>query len=197
MGDFSQIVAQMEGKALKPDEKKVMSAKTPEEYVDRMIGVDLSQGEKQRLSRLWQKQTGYSAAEIAHARNRHPYWRKRKAEGNLERTKRRLKAYDVQRPYHPFSLAEDDLLNTFLTMNKRGRDGRYQHKDYEIAQKLNIKLTSVQCLRRKYNLITRIVALKNIKPSAANYRRYMKFGEKRLRDLSRELAQGDRDVVSA
>ena len=187
----------MEGTALKPDEKKVMAAETPEEYVDRMIDVTLSQGEKQRLSRVWQKRTGYSAADIAHARNRHPYWRKRKAEGNLERTKRRLKAYDVQRPYHPFSLADEDLLNTFLTMNKRSRDGRYQNKDYEIARKLNIKLTSVQCLRRKYNLITRIVAMKNIKPSAANYRRYMKFGEKRLRDLSRELAQGGTNVANA
>lgn len=171
------------------DEKKVLSAQTPEEYVDRMIGVNLTQGEKQRLSRMWQKQTGYTAADIAHARNRHPYWRKRKAEGNLERTKRRLKFYDVERPYHPFSLADENLLGTFLSMNKRSRDGRYKHKDYEIAQSLNIKLTSVQCLRRKYNLITRIVSIKQIKPSAANYRRYMKFGEKRLRDMARELSQ--------
>ena len=170
------------------DEKKVMSARTPEEYVDLMIGVKLTQGEKQRLSRLWQKQTGYSAADIAHARNRHPYWRKRKAEGNLERTKRRLKFYDVERPYHPFSLADEDLLGTFLSMNKRSKDGRYKFKDYEIAQSLNVKLTSVQCLRRKYNLINRIVAIKEIKPSAANYRRYMRFGEKRLRDLARELS---------
>ncbi len=180
----------MEVKALKPDEKKVMSAKTPEDYVDRMIGVDLTQGEKQRLSRMWQKKTGYTAADIAHARNRHPYWRKRKAEGNLERTKRRLKFYNVDRPYHPFSLADDDLLTTFLSMNKRDRDGRYKNKDYEIARSLNIKLTSVQCLRRKYNLITRIVAVKDIKPTSANYRRYMRFGEKRLRDMARELTNG-------
>lgn len=175
---------------MKADEERILSARTPEEYVDRMIGVELSQGEKQRLSRRWQKQTGYTATDIAHARNRHPYWRKRKAEGNLERTKRRLRLYDVQRPYHPFSLADEDLLTTFLAMNKRDREGRYRHKDFEIAQTLNIKLTSVQCLRRKYNLITRIVALKDIKGSAANYRRYMKFGEKRLRDLTRELADG-------
>ena len=93
------------------------------------------------------ERTGYAREDILYARNRHPYWRKKKMEGSVERTRRRLEAHNYSGGRSiPWSR---ERVEEFLSLNGKGRDGRYERKDWELAEHFGSSIPSIQYMRRK------------------------------------------------
>jgi hypothetical protein len=128
-------------------ETSILGAKNPAEYIEASLKSRLSPAAKAKLAKAWMERTGYSREDILYARNRHPYWRKKKMEGSVERTRRRLAAHDYStgnaRPWTRKRVEE------FLSLNAKGKDGRYERKDWQLAEHFGASIPSVQYMRRK------------------------------------------------
>jgi hypothetical protein len=132
-------------------ETAILESKTPEDYIDRSLKARLTPAAKAKLARQWMEATGYSKEDILRARNRHPYWKRKKMEGSAERTRRRLAAHDYS---GGGSVAWDAALVTeFLGLNRRGGDGRYEHKDWQLAERFGATIPSIQYMRRKLSKV--------------------------------------------
>lgn len=133
---------------MKKTEKAILESRTPEEYVENSLKSKLAPAEKARLARRWMEATGFTKSDILHARNRNPYWKRRKMEGAGERTRRRLDLHD----YSQGTAIEwtRERLAEFIELNRKGSDGRYLRKDWEIAMHFGTSIPSVQYLRRKH-----------------------------------------------
>jgi hypothetical protein len=129
-------------------EKTILQSGTPEEYVANCLKSNLSPSEKAKLAREWMEKTGYDKNDILYARNRNPYWKKKKMEGSSERTQRRLELHDYSG--NETILWTSERLQEFLDLNKKDLAGRYINKDWEIAQHFGTSIPSIQYLRRKY-----------------------------------------------
>jgi hypothetical protein len=128
-------------------ETAILGAKNPAEYIEASLKSRLSPAAKAKLAKAWMEKTGYSREDILYARNRHPYWRKKKMEGSVERTRRRLAAHDYStgnaRPWTRGRVEE------FLSLNAKGKDGRYERKDWQLAERFGASIPSIQYMRRK------------------------------------------------
>ncbi len=136
-------------------ENAILASKTPEDYIDRSLKAKLTPAAKAKLARIWMESTGYSKDDILRARNRHPYWKKKKMEGSAERTKKRLAAHD----YSGGSAVQWDerLVSEFLGLNKKGPDGRYAYKDWQLAEHFGATIPSIQYMRRKYSKASKLL----------------------------------------
>jgi len=134
-------------------EEDILKAKTPMEYIERSLYSKVSHGQKTVISKIWQKRTGYVVQDIKYARNRHPYWKGKKLEGNTERTRVRMKKHHYKdTPKAIWPLSE---IKKFLKLNQK-KDGVYVYKDWEIARISESTIASVQAWRRKVNLIHKL-----------------------------------------
>jgi hypothetical protein len=132
-------------------ETSILGSKTPEDYIDRSLKARLSPAAKAKLARLWMEATGYTKEDILRARNRHPYWKSKKMEGSAERTRKRLAAHDYSGGE---SVRWDHALVTeFLGLNHRGSDGRYEQKDWQLAERFGATIPSIQYMRRKLSRV--------------------------------------------
>jgi hypothetical protein len=132
-------------------ETTILESRTPADYIDRSLKARLSPAAKAKLARLWMESTGYSKEDILRARNRHPYWKRKKMEGSAERTRKRLAAHD----YSSGSSVQWDsrLVAEFLELNRRGADGRYEQKDWQLAERFGATIPSIQYMRRKLSKV--------------------------------------------
>lgn len=101
------------------------------------------------------EKTGYAREDILYARNRHPFWKKKKAEGAEQRSRRRLDLHDYSRG-SPRAW-DATLLEEFIDLNGRDKSGRYIRKDWELASHFGVSIPSIQYLRRKYLAVRRIL----------------------------------------
>lgn len=133
---------------MKKWEKLILDSRTPQEYVEKSLRSKLLPSEKARLARAWMDQTGFSKSDILYARNRNPFWKKKKMEGAQERTRRRLEEHD----YSKGRVIEwtKPKLEDFLERNKKDLSGAYLQKDWELAKHFGTSIPSIQYLRRKY-----------------------------------------------
>jgi hypothetical protein len=132
-------------------ESAILESKSPEDYIDRSLKARLTPAAKAKLARLWMESTGYTKDDILRARNRHPYWKRKKMEGSAERTKRRLAEHDYSRGA---SVRWDEaLVGEFLSLNQRGDDGRYEQKDWQLAERFGATIPSIQYMRRKLSKV--------------------------------------------
>jgi hypothetical protein len=132
-------------------ETTILESKTPVDYIDRSLKARLSPAAKAKLARLWMESTGYTKEDILRARNRHPYWKRKKMEGSAERTRKRLAAHD----YSSGAPVQWDssLVSEFLELNRRGSDGRYEQKDWQLAEHFGATIPSIQYMRRKLSKV--------------------------------------------
>jgi len=136
-------------------ETSILESKTPEQYIDRSLKAKLAPAAKARLARLWMESTGYTKEDILRARNRHPYWKRKKMEGSAERTKRRLASHDYSRGGSvEWNSA---LVEKFLSLNGLDAEGRYEHKDWELAERFGATIPSIQYMRRKLRKVREIL----------------------------------------
>ncbi|MFH0974553.1 MAG: hypothetical protein V1874_02080 [Spirochaetota bacterium] len=166
------------------DEKKLLNLKTCEEYVDRAIKIKISPGRKAYISRLWLEKTGYESSDLRYARVHHLYWRKKKITGTLERTIIRLKKHDyktgIKKTWNHYRM------ELFVNMNIRKDSGKYVYKDWELAKCFSCSIATIQHLRRKYNIVEKIVNIQN-KINHNTFIDYMLTSEHHLRTIKKTL----------
>jgi hypothetical protein len=135
---------------------EILKSQTPEEYVDRCVNSKLSRAEKTALTHQWTRKTSFTVSDIQHARNRHPHWKEKKLEGNLERTARRFSKHNYFRSSSRKKW-EFEKIQQFMEFNTKDNHGKYRWKDWQIAKRLGTSIPSVQYWRRKRNMIARIL----------------------------------------
>ena len=145
----------------------ILAAKDPTAYIDASLRARIPPAAKARLARQWMEQTGYSREDILHARNRHPYWKKKKMEGSAERTRRRLSAHD----YSSGGTVEwnADRVSKFLELNAKDKGGRYLHRDWEIAEAFGASIPSIQYMRRKFRRAEEMLGSRASKTKLVEY----------------------------
>lgn len=132
-------------------ETTILESRTPADYIDRSLKARIPPAAKAKLARLWMESTGYSKEDILRARNRHPYWKRKKMEGSAERTRKRLAAHN----YSSGGSVQWDskLVAEFLRLNRRSSDGRYEWKDWQLAERFGATIPSIQYMRRKLSKV--------------------------------------------
>jgi hypothetical protein len=156
---------------------KFLKSKKPGEYIDFCTKSKLKSGEKARLSKIWIKVTGYEIKDLEYARNRHPYWKKLKAKGSVERNKIRLEKYDFYDKKKNVRNRKwtDDEIKEFLAMNDSTRD-------WELAKHFKRSIPAIQYIRRKIQLALRIAEIKRVKPDKKYIQKMLAVDEKELRN---------------
>jgi hypothetical protein len=148
-------------------ETTILESKTPADYIDRSLRARLSPAAKAKLARLWMESTGYTKEDILRARNRHPYWKGKKMEGSAERTRKRLAAHN----YSAGASVQWDskLVSEFLDLNRRGPDGRYDHKDWQLAEHFSATIPSIQYMRRKLSKVEGLLGARSSQGKVVEY----------------------------
>lgn len=163
-------------------EEKLLNSKTPEEYIDNSLRCSLPAGRKAFITKLWlEKRAKYTIEDIKRARNRHPFWKKKKMEGSLERNIQRQRDHDYSKPGRGDIEWTEKTIRKFIDLNRKDARGGYLHKDYQIAQKFGTTIPAIQHYRRKYNLVQKILDGQGLKLSERRVLDYIGMSEKILR----------------
>lgn len=132
------------------EKKKLLSAKTPEQYIDLSHRSGIQRARKSAITREWLEKTGHTISDIQYARNRHPHWKKLKATGSYERTSKRIEMHNYSTGNVKIYWNKD-LVSTFYDLNKKGL------RDYELAKEFKTTLPAVNHIRRKLNFAGQIL----------------------------------------
>ncbi len=162
-------------------ELKLLNSKTPREYIENSLKSNLPAGRKAYLTKLWLEKTGRKVEDIQHARNRHPYWKKRKMKGSPARNLQRRRDHNYSED-GKLRWTRESILE-FLRMNKKDKKGRYLHRDYELAQHFNSSIPSIQHYRRKQNMVRAYLKKKRISITPANILSHITKSEKLVREM--------------
>ncbi len=148
-------------------EMAILDSRSPDEYIEASLKSRLSPAAKARLAKQWMERTGHTREDILYARNRHPYWRKKKMEGSVERTRRRLEAHNYSRGQStPWSR---ERVEEFLSLNGKDRTGRYERKDWELAEHFGSSIPSIQYMRRKCRKVELLLGPRASKNRVVDY----------------------------
>jgi hypothetical protein len=145
----------------------ILDSRNPDEYIEASLKSRLSPAAKARLARQWMEKTGYTREDILYARNRHPYWRKKKMEGSVERTRKRLEA-------HNYSTGETrpwtkERVEEFISLNGKDKAGRYIWKDWQLAEHFGASIPSIQYMRRKCHKVEALLGPRAQKSKLLDY----------------------------
>lgn len=166
-------------------EKQILNAKTPDQFIDRCVNSEVSRGQKIILGREWRAKTGFTIEDIEYARNRHPYWKEKKMAGWQRRNERRWSEHDYTKDgqQSPDYWTKDNfkLLKEYIKTDKKGKNGFYKLKDREVAEKFETSIPSVQHLRRKSNMVSKIIETDGLVDNLKTRLDLMKRGESWLR----------------
>jgi hypothetical protein len=160
------------------EKKKLMAAKSPEQYIDLSLKSKITRHSKARVTREWLQKRGYNIEDIIYARNRHPYWKKIKSRGSYEKTLHRIKEHDYSKGDTRIFWTEK-LLSEFFDLNKKGL------VDYELAKKFKTSLPAVNHIRRKFKLAGKILD-----------KQKKSHTKKRILDLSKKSEKGLRKMLA-
>lgn len=161
-------------------ELKLYNSRTPEEYIGNSLRTSLPSGRKAFITRLWLRKKKYTIEDIKRARNRHPYWKSKKMEGSAERNEVRRRDHDY-RGYGSLDW-DEATIKEFMDMNKKEKSGKYQYKDFELAQHFNTTIPSIQHYRRKSNMVVAIMAKEKSGSSSKRVFQLISWSEQRLRN---------------
>ncbi len=172
-------------KEINADEKKLLSARNPKEYIDLSFKSSLKPGRKAFITRMWLEKTKYTVEDIEYHRNRHPYWKERKLEGNTERTQKRFEEYN----YSNGKKIEwdDEMLAKFITMNKKDKKKKYIYKDRELAKHFRCSIATIQHMRRKYNMAIKFLTLNRGTINNKRLLEQLSLGEGTLRAMIKKI----------
>lgn len=162
--------------------KKLLNAKTPEEYIDQSVKSNLPQREKARATKLWLDQTDFTIEDISYARNRHPYWKAVKQKNHQFRTKKRFSDFNYSTGNsQPWTT---ELLKEFLEVNDK-------ITDRELAKHFKRSLPSIQAIRRRINLAHRMFEIEGAsKVTKSMVLKKIISDEKVLRKKLNDLREG-------
>lgn len=163
-------------------ELKLLNSRTPDEYIDNSLRCRLPSGRKAFITKLWlEKKLKYTIEDIQFARNRHPFWKKKKMEGSLDRNIRRQKDHDYSSPGKGDIEWNEKNIRKFMDLNGRDARGKYLNRDFQIARKFGTTIPAIQHYRRKYNLVVKILEKQGVRPGEKRVLEYIGMSEKILR----------------
>ena len=165
------------------EEKKLLQAKNPTDYINRSLDLDIPSGRKAYVTRHWLDKTGYSVEDIKYHRNRHPYWKEKKMKGSAERTALRFAEHDYSS--NKVIMWDEKMLRKFIDNNKKDKLGKYIFKDWELAKKFKCTIATIQHLRRKYNMSTSYITNNIGKVTEKRLMEHLKLGEGTLRKMNK------------
>jgi hypothetical protein len=165
-------------------EKNLLKAKNPKEYIDKSLKNRISPGRKAYVTRHWLEKTRFTIDDIKYARNRHPYWKAKKMEGTAERNAVRTKEHDYSKGDN--IIWDDKLVHRFVEMNKKDKLGRYVTKDWELARDFKCTIPAIQHMRRKYNMTVRILSSSKTGITTKKLMEYLMLGESTLRNMAKK-----------
>lgn len=153
-----------------------MSAKTPEEYIEKSLKSKLSAGLKGNVTTEWLAHTGFSAGDLSYARNRNPYWRKVKAKGSYNRNQERIQKFNFKKSEDsPKKIWTMKDVEEFSELDKT-------MTDRELAKEYKTTLPAINHIRRKLKLSKDILELKKEKLNTKKVVSYSMRSEKLLRE---------------
>ncbi|MBN1532902.1 MAG: hypothetical protein JXA20_09585 [Spirochaetes bacterium] len=163
------------------------NSRSPEEYIENSLKCRLPSGRKAYVTRLWLEKKRFSIEDIKRARNRHPYWKKKKMEGSTERNELRRREHDYsgQRSID----WDEKIVMEFIGLNKKDRKGVYVHKDFELARHFSTSIPSIQHYRRKYNMVMAILKKEKTPPTSKKIYGYITKSEQKLRTILKGKAR--------
>jgi len=160
---------------LEGERKKLLSAKTPAQYIQRSLDSKLSRGEKGSVTREWLAETGFTHEDILHARNRNEYWKEQKGKGSYKRTLSRIKKLNFAKKGTPRKVWTEADLGKFYDLND-------ELADWQLAQKFKTSLPAVNHIRRKFRLSKAILDKQRRTANKAGVIKLAKSDEKVLRN---------------
>jgi hypothetical protein len=167
------------------EEQKLLAARTPGAYIDLSLKSRIPPGRKAAVTRYWLEKKGFTVDDIKRARNRNPYWKKRKMTGTAERNTARFEAHDYSEGLE--MRWTDDRIVDFIQSNRKDRSGKYVYRDWELAKHFRCTIAAIQHMRRKYNMAVKILGSK---PGSVTERKlldHMRTGEDALRGQAKSM----------
>jgi len=165
--------------------KHLLNSKTPHEFIDRSLKVDITSGKKAAIAREWFELTGYTNEDLKYARHRHPYWKAKKMEGHEKRNVERWSKYNFSKGKK--IKWEDEDYARYLKTDVMSKDGKYKQPDKELAEEFKTTIPAIQHLRRKRNLCIEILNYLELTKTEKKTIELMKSGENKLRDIRNNL----------
>ena len=162
---------------LSTDEKKLLTKKTAEAYIEACRHVNLSSGRKAFITRLWLEKHNKSIEDIEFARNRNPYWKKQKMKGSDVRN-------IIRRDQHNYSKAprkiwtQKDVTRLYENNDK---------KDWELAKLFQVGIPSIQARRRSLNAARKIFDLQGKKANKQKLIELSMRGDKYLMKMLKDM----------
>lgn len=161
-------------------ERKLLTAKNPQEYIDLSIRLNILPGRKAMVTRHWlRKKKKYTIEDIRHARNRHPHWKEKKMEGAEKRNRIRFKEHDYGTGAD--IVWDETRIAKFISSNRKDGHGNYRYRDWELARHFKCSIAAIQHMRRKYNMAVRILESLNTGVTDRRLAEYIRQSEKNLR----------------
>lgn len=155
---------------------KLLSAKTPEQYITLSINSKLPPGKKATITSEWLAKTNFTYEDISYARNRDPFWRKKKSLGSKQRNLKRINEFNFKKsgatPKKTWSTEEMEEL---FDLDKK-------MVDRELAKKFKTSLPAINHIRRKFKMVREIFEIKKQKISKTKAVAYSMKSEKLLRE---------------
>jgi hypothetical protein len=88
-------------------------------------------------------------------------------EGSVERTRRRLEAHNYSDGRSvPWT---KERVEEFLSLNGKGRDGRYERKDWQLAEHFGSSIPSIQYMRRKCRKVENLLGARASRVKVVDY----------------------------
>lgn len=155
---------------------KLLSAKTPEQYITFSINSKLPPGKKATITSEWLAKTNFTYKDISYARNRDPFWRKRKSVGSKERNLNRMNAFNFKKPGStPKKTWSIEEMEELFMLDKK-------LVDRDLAKKFKTSLPAINHIRRKFKMVREIFEIKKQKINKTKAVAYSMKSEKLLRE---------------
>jgi hypothetical protein len=129
---------------------RLLSAKTVEDYLEILAKSKLQRGLKGSVTKEWLKEHNMTMKDLATQRKKHPFWKKQKTKGALERQLERQKLYNFKKGEGLRVEWNPKKLQKFLELNPR-------LADWQLAKEFKTTLPSVNHIRRKIKYATAIL----------------------------------------
>ena len=155
---------------------KLLSAKTPEQYIALSINSKLPPGKKATITSEWLAKTNFTYEDISHARNRDPYWRKKKSLGSKQRNLKRINEFNYKKPgATPKKTWSIEEMEELFELDKK-------LVDRDLAKKFKTSLPAINHIRRKFKMVREIFEIKKQKINKSKVVAYSMKSEKLLRE---------------
>lgn len=162
---------------------KLLSAKTPEQYIALSIDSKLPPGKKATITSEWLAKTNYTYEDISYARNRDPYWRKKKSLGSKQRNLKRISEFNYKKPGStPKKTWSVKEMEELFELDKK-------LVDRELAKKFKTSLPAINHIRRKFKMVREIFEIRKQKPNKSKIVAYSMKSEKLLRNELNSLSK--------